>query len=118
MEKAETKMKPLLQRALQHTQLPHSQEREVWGKERWKKAPGFFFLNTALTEKESEARCPDLLGGFCWVLQVLLGQGVPEGSSFPGRAGAFCRVSRKPPGIPINPLCSSKNKGSSFPAQG
>lgn len=30
-EKAETKMKPHLEQSLQHTQLPHSQEFEVWG---------------------------------------------------------------------------------------
>lgn len=71
----------------------------------------FFFLNTALTEKESEARCPDLLGGFCWVLQVLLGQGVPEGSSFPGRAGAFCRDPNKPPVL-------QQEQGEQFPSSG
>lgn len=44
----------------------------------------FFFFNITLTEKETEARCPDLLGGFCWVLQVLLGQDVPRGGFLQG----------------------------------
>lgn len=51
----------------------------------WEK--GTSLLDIALTERETEARCPDLLGGFCWVFcfcKVLLGQGVPRESSLPG----------------------------------
>lgn len=52
----------------------------------WEKGTGL--LDIALTERETEARCPDLLGGFCWVFccfcKVLLGQGVPRESSLPG----------------------------------
>lgn len=32
----------------------------------WEK--GTDLLDIALTERETEARCPDLLGAFCWVL--------------------------------------------------
>lgn len=108
-EKAETKMKPHLEQSLQHTQLPHSQECEVWG---WEGVGERHqdFLNKTLTEKEAEARCPDFLGGFCWVLQILLGQGAPGGSSLQGW--------QEPPGIPTNPACSSKDELSSFSAQG
>ena len=52
----------------------------------WEKDTGL--LEIALTERETEARRPDLLGGFCWVFcffcKVLLGQGVPRESSLPG----------------------------------
>lgn len=43
--KAETKMKPHLERNLQQPQVPCSQECEVWGKEgSGKKAPGCFYI--------------------------------------------------------------------------
>lgn len=42
--KAGTKMKPHLERTLQHIQLPHSQECEAWGKERWEKGTSIFFI--------------------------------------------------------------------------
>lgn len=83
--KAETKMKPHLERTLQHTQLPASQECEVWGKEGvGKRHQGFFYI--ILTERETEARCPDLLGGFRWVLQSPAWSGCSWGK-LPSREG-------------------------------
>lgn len=61
-------------------------------------------LDIALTERETEARCPDLLGGFCWVFcffcKVLLGQGVRRERSLPGFGlGLAAGLSRNPQGF-------------------